>query len=399
MGRRSRGTGCLGCITVIALLVACFVVLGLRLAPPVVRSILEAQRKRFLDAVGLQADEPSYDASQLGYAGSQLSESQQLVYLKLYDGITQLVEDFSVLDATNDDVDVAYRALMRDHPEFFWLDGSCVYTYAKVSHVVVVKPGLSLPLDQVPQIKSRIEAAADDFLQSLPEECDDYTVLQSAYEFIISTTDYQIDAEQSQNIQSVLLNHASVCAGYSRAYQYLLQRAGLFCAYVEGSITSTGEDHAWNLVRIGDTYAYVDCTWGDPTYRNDEGMQTNGIIYDYLGVTTDELLRDQHVFSTDETWPSCESNELDYYYRYGRLLDSYDEEVLSSQFWEQSATSESTAAWKFTNDDAFQAAADALDAGTFLRSDLLAIAESRGDSQLRYGYTVNDALRIVKIYW
>ena len=97
-------------------------------------------------------------------------------------------------------------------------------------------------------------------------------------------------------------------------------------------------------MRVGDTYAYVDCTWGDPTYRNDEGMQTNGIIYDYLGVTTDELLRDQHVFSTDETWPSCESNELDYYYRYGRLLDSYDEEVLSSQFWEQSATSESTAA-------------------------------------------------------
>lgn len=389
----------MGCAALLALIVVCLVVFGLRLAPPMVRSILEAQRIRLLDAIGMQTDEPAYDDSNLGYAGSQLSDAQQLVYLKLYDGVQELVEEFSVFDATSEDVNTAYQALMRDHPELFWLDGSCVYTYAKIGNVVLVRPGLSLPLEQVPEVSSQIEMATSEFLQSLPDEPDDYTVLQSAYEFVISSTDYVLGAEQSQNIQSVLLNHASVCAGYARTYQYLLQRAGLFCAYVEGSITETGEEHAWNLVRIGDTYAYVDCTWGDPTYQSEDDEQANYTIYDYLGVTTDELARDGHVFSDSEAWPICESNELDYYRRQGWLLDYYDEGAVSSLFWEQAATIDGVAAFKFTNDDAYQAATDALSSGTFLRSDLLAIAEDRGVSQMRYGYSLNDALRIVKVYW
>ncbi len=395
--RHSGGGGC-GCAAVLAVLVVVLAVIAVNIAPPVVRNVVEAYRQRLLGLVGMR--EPvNVDKEGLGFSGEQLSESEQQVYLQLLDQARERKDSFVVFEALVDEIDPAYKALMCDHPELFWLDGSCTYVYSNMGNVVTVEPGLSVPLEEVPALQARAEAVADEFLASLPEDADDYDVIREAYRYVILSTEYDLNADQSQNILSVLLNHSSVCAGYARAYQYLLHRAGVFCAYVEGVITETSEDHAWNLVRVGDVYAYVDPTWGDPTYQgSDDRVSDNGVIYDYLGLTTEEMLRDQHVFSSDFELPDCTSHDLDYYHREGMTFDSYDPAALSESFRAQLGHG-NMAAFKFTNKQAFDEASNALYNSTFLTDDLLAIAVDRGETTLRYSYVLSDTLYVVKVYW
>ena len=400
MRGNGRPVSCLGCATVLVLLVAILCIGAMRLAPPVVRNVLDAYRNRLLDAIGQDVTPEDVDESNLGFWGAQLTDRQKTVYLQLLGGVRLLEESFAVFETDADDIDPAYRALMRDHPELFWLDGSCSFVYSRVGSVATVTPGLSMSLEDVPDIRTRVEAAADEVLAGIPDDASEYDVVQAVYEYVIDDTEYVPDAEQSQNIQSVLLNHASVCAGYARTFQYLLQRTGMFCAYVEGAISTTGEEHAWNLVRVGDVYAYVDATWGDPTYQDgDERVDRDEVIYDYLGLTTDEMLRDHHVFAEEAMLPACNSSDLDYYRRIGLVFDAYDEQQLANAFWAQAGEGSSMAAFKFSNEQAFNEALQELDAGDFLTDDLLSIASERGDNSMQYRYVTNDELRIIKLYW
>ena len=82
--------------------------------------------------------------------------------------------------------------------------------------------------------------------------------------------DYDESAPDNQNIYSIFVNRQSVCAGYSKATQYLLEQLGVFCTYVTGK-TTEGGNHAWNLVKCNGDYYYVDTTWGDPVFQQEEG--------------------------------------------------------------------------------------------------------------------------------
>ena len=57
-----------------------------------------------------------------------------------------------------------------------------------------------------------------------------------------------------------------VCDGYSYAYEYLLQQAGITCTRVggyAGSDPDSMEAHSWNLVQLDGEWYEVDATWDD----------------------------------------------------------------------------------------------------------------------------------------
>ena len=58
----------------------------------------------------------------------------------------------------------------------------------------------------------------------------------------------------------------ALCDGYSLAYEYLLQRAGINCIVVSGYAGPSAEEtekHAWNLVQLDEEWYEVDATWDD----------------------------------------------------------------------------------------------------------------------------------------
>lgn len=342
------------------------------------------------------------DVSQIdedGFAFAALPDAQKLLYAQMYEGLCARSESFEVTGATKEDVEPTFRAVLADHPELFWLDGSTSYTYYMDGGPITVTPNLNMPATEVDGTRGRIEEAVTEFLQTVPADADDYTKARLAYEYVIRTTDYDASAQNNQSIQSVFLGHSSVCAGYARAYLYLMQRMGIPCAYVEGSMPSTGQVHAWNLVCLDGTYTYVDVTWGDPTFvAAPDAREVTGLSYDYLGLTTAEILRDDHRFDDLDRWPPCDSGAYSYYAREGLLFDGYDPMALSESFWRQVSSGADAIVFKFASEDAYVAARDNLMAGDFLADDIAQVFQDRGESGSTYQYQYSNNLYILKLH-
>ena len=65
---------------------------------------------------------------------------------------------------------------------------------------------------------------------------DDYEKAKKLYELLIDNVDYRANAEYNQNILSVFLNEKTVCAGYAKAYKYLLDQIEIPCMVLTGNV-------------------------------------------------------------------------------------------------------------------------------------------------------------------
>ena len=242
------------------------------------------------------------------------------------------------------DIDRIFQCVLIDHPEIFYTTG---YTYTKYSRgdrtVGIDFAGTySLPREEAVNKAEEIRGRASEWLSDIPSDASEYDKVKAVYEKIIFSTDYDLNASDNQNIASVFLGNSSVCQGYAKATQYLLNHLGVMCTLVQGTV-DTGEAHAWNLVRVEGDYYYVDTTWGDASYRMEDGSgqeELPEINYDYLCVTTQELLRTHRIESV-VAMPECTATQANYYVREGVYFTSYDAEQMQSIFdraWESGRT-------------------------------------------------------------
>ncbi len=242
------------------------------------------------------------------------------------------------------DIDRIFQCVLIDHPEIFYTTG---YTYTKYSRGdrtvgIDFAGNYSLSREEAVEKAEKIRGRVSEWLADIPEDASEYDKVKAVYEKIIFSTNYDLDASDNQNIASVFLGNSSVCQGYAKATQYLLNHLGVMCTLVQGTV-DTGEAHAWNLVRVDDDYYYVDTTWGDASYRMEDGSgqeELPEINYDYLCVTTQDLLRTHRIESV-VNMPECTATQANYYVREGAYFTAYDAEQMQSIFdraWESGRT-------------------------------------------------------------
>lgn len=233
------------------------------------------------------------------------------------------------------DIDRIFQCVMIDHPEIFYTTG---YTYTKYSRgdrtVGIDFAGTyDLTKEEAAERAEAIRSVAAKWLSGMEKDASEYDKVKEVYEAVIFFTNYDLDAADNQNIASVFLGGASVCQGYAKATQYLLNHLGVMCTLVQGTV-DTGEAHAWNLVRVDGEYYYVDTTWGDASYRMEDGSEQENlseINYDYLCVTTADLLRTHRIESV-VPMPECTATEANYYVREGAYFTFYDREQMREVF-------------------------------------------------------------------
>ena len=209
-------------------------------------------------------------------------------------------------------------------------------------------------------MKAGIEQAADVCISGMDPNAGTYDKVKYIYEYIVNTTDYDINAEYSQNIYSVLVNKVSVCAGYSRTMQYLLQKCGIECMYVTGVINETMEAHAWNIVNCDGGYYQVDVTWGDPVFlqqEEDTAQPESNINYDYLCCTDSEIYK-THTVDTEVVFPACTSMAYNYYILNGMYYDTFGADMCLNGMNDNIYSGGPQTVFKFANDEVYHQAHD-----------------------------------------
>lgn len=282
------------------------------------------------------------EADDYAYAYASLSEAEQIWYRDMetvlggFQEKQKLSAEGLFQGLGEADIDRIFQCVLNDHPELFYVEGYSYTKYTKGGSIVSVAFSGTYNTDPetAREKEAQIQEAAARLLAGVSETASDYDKVKYVYDTLIRETDYDLRSSDNQNIYSVFVNHASVCQGYAKAAQYLLNRLGIPCTLVLGTV-DTGEGHAWNLVQVDGSWYYVDATWGDASYQQEEGTEAQfsmpEINYDYLNVTTAELLR-THTIGGVVPMPDCVATEANYYVREGALFESYDEEQMAALF-------------------------------------------------------------------
>ena len=202
-----------------------------------------------------------------------LSEDQQAVYRQIYANAMELTARFAPeKTVTAGDVKSAFEAVIGDHPELFWLETGYSGKYMGNGQCVEIDLKYNSTINDLEGAKQKFDAAAQNLLSGAENLGSDYEKEKYVHDALAAAVIYDLTADRNQSAYSALVDGKSVCAGYARAYQYLLQQLGIPCYYCTGY---SGGNHAWNIVKLDDGYYNVDVTWDD----------ANNIRYDYFNKT------------------------------------------------------------------------------------------------------------------
>ncbi|MCI8477374.1 MAG: DUF4358 domain-containing protein [Oscillospiraceae bacterium] len=121
----------------------------------------------------------------------------------------------------------------------------------------------------------------------------DYEKERAIYQWLTDHVVYDYDhydplAEldpNSFNPYGPLHNGKGVCLGFATTFQLLMDMAGVECITVVGATFNSREDHAWNMVRLDDTWYCTDATW-------DKGSPPEA--WRYFNVTSDRMAKTDH---------------------------------------------------------------------------------------------------------
>jgi len=302
------------------------------------------------------------------YYFNKLSADEKLIYAQILDILTNLDEG-RVLSTTDIDlIDKVASFVQYDHPEIFYIDGTSYMKYMIGDEVrkVTFAGQYTMPPEAVEAqqilVDSYVNRFAASFYLDYPDGTDDYHLIKYAYEYIVKNTEYVSDSPDNQNILSVMINGQSVCQGYTKTMQYLLQAMGVDCTMVSG--VAKGTPHSWNLVKSDGEYYYVDVTWGDPSYsvNGEEENIINSVPpvnYDFLLITTSDL-KNTHVIDHEDILPVCTATKDNYYIRENVYFTQIDDAKLRNAFDRAYANGDAFVTLKMSDSDIYQAMWDYL---------------------------------------
>lgn len=328
------------------------------------------------------------------YYFKQLTEEEQRVYRELLKGIRAREKEFYLTISDDDSIDRSYHAVLKDHPEIFWAHNrEKIYktTYSG-SDYCVFTPGYTYTDGEIDEIQTAMEQSFQEVRALIPEDAGDYEKVRIVYTYVIDHTQYQT-GEDDQSIAGVFWKKSAVCAGYAGAVQYLLERLDIPCIYVDGSTKGSTEGHAWDIVKIGQEYYYVDATNGDqPDFLNGDAAQLEEhktILYDYLCPFPEEY---EKTYSPSEelTVPACTAKDLDFYVLNQGYFEDYSWQDIYDYCKMRLDNGVAVVRFKFGSQEAFsEACQELLDDGV-VQNVAQYYMKLHGLGQVEYHYGVMD---------
>lgn len=124
--------------------------------------------------------------------------------------------------------------------------------------------------DEDKQIFDQVFKILDEIID---EDMTDKQKVKAIHDYLTLHADYYNHNNVSKKpgwayaAKGVLLKQEGVCNSYTLAFCMMATAVGLKCDYVRGTAKNRNgytENHAWNRVKLNDTWYYLDVTWDDP---------------------------------------------------------------------------------------------------------------------------------------
>lgn len=226
--------------------------------------------------IGRSGEEYSYDQQFYPYY-YMLDQTEKSLYKQLHANAEDLTERFLpiVKECTTGQLKRAFMALCNDHPELFWLNTSYGCYVDPSGQIIEIDLSFNHTAANLEVTKPKFEEAAQELVYGSRGSQGDYGRERYVHDTLAKNTTYDLNAPANQSAYSALVDGRTVCAGYARAFQYVMQKLGIPCFYCAGY---SGQEHAWNIVKLDGEYYNVDVTWDD----------TNPMTYDYFNCSDSE---------------------------------------------------------------------------------------------------------------
>lgn len=200
--------------------------------------------------------------------------------------------------------------IIRDNPDIFWFAHQ--YHFDKTSSTIHFQYTFSA--ERVKAIQQDIIDVIDnDFCLEYVKTLTRQEQIAYVYKWLVTYCNYNANSAYNQSIYSVFIRRNSVCTGYAKAAQYLFNLLGIESRLVFGRLHNDKENgrHCWNLVKADNQYYHFDACLGDCVLNCvvlKSGMlelfKINGIIYNFLCVSTEEILKTRSIEDI-ATLPEC----------------------------------------------------------------------------------------------
>ncbi len=232
---------------------------------------------------------------------------------------------------TKSELKTVVNLFYSDYPEYFWMtNGYTSYSYPGSDLVTDVQPkyvsfgGKTMTGATQVQAKAELDKKLNELTQGLDGKSQ-YEKSLILHDRLAATTSY-VDSDLDQTAYGALVKGVAVCAGYTKAYQLLLQKVGITSWYVSGDSKEPDENgstsHAWNLVKIDGEWYYTDVTWDDK----------DPLYYYYLNLTTARMHED-HIPDKEKAapyLPSATATAANYHIRNNLCFPSVDVDAFAN---------------------------------------------------------------------
>ena len=195
-----------------------------------------------------------------------LNRNQQYLYDTIKDAVSKGLTSVTFNNYyTVMDVGYAYNAVESDNPYLLWLYN---YNYG-VKNKQGVK-SINFTYDTA-LVKDRAGALQlmDDYLKPMLDKASKMSTDIDKVKFVHDWLIYNVNDGSAKDSDmhyhkgyAAIVEKKGVCAAYSDAFTYCMQKLGIQCTMLAGT-TWNGTGHCWNLVKVGGDWYECDVYWDD----------------------------------------------------------------------------------------------------------------------------------------
>ncbi|MCQ2468032.1 MAG: hypothetical protein MJ166_10990 [Clostridia bacterium] len=196
-----------------------------------------------------------------------LNTKQQQLYIQIRDALKRRLPQIDVSPSfglTFEEGAMVFKYVMYEYPDLFWVSGEI---NGKTKSDVLIKLAFTYNslASSYTTNDAKFQKAIQNFLSGIPNKSD-FNKELAINDKLVKLIDY-IDNPLDQTSYSALVNRKSVCAGYAKAFQLLMNKLGIPCYYVSGKARKAAGSpwgpHAWNIICLDGEFYNVDITWND----------------------------------------------------------------------------------------------------------------------------------------